>query len=93
MDNGNSVTTKLLTLLNVSATKIGKRKRTYEDHFVPSSKLNKRKSASFAIADEPVQSEGVEDANQGGKPDVDVDMDPVTVEEGKKDVEGDETEG
>ncbi|XP_006455126.1 hypothetical protein AGABI2DRAFT_209438 [Agaricus bisporus var. bisporus H97] len=92
MDNGNSVTTKLLTLLNVSATKIGKRKRTYEDHFVPSSKLNKRKSASFAIADEPVQSEGVEDANQGGKPDVDVDMDPVTVEEGKKDVEGDETE-
>ncbi len=42
MDDGNSVTTKLLTLLNVSATKIGKRKRINE--FVHSEKkLNKRK--------------------------------------------------
>jgi U3 small nucleolar RNA-associated protein 25 len=41
MDDGNSVTTKLLTLLNVSATKIGKRKRV--DEFVHSeTKLNKR---------------------------------------------------
>ncbi|CAA7260732.1 unnamed protein product [Cyclocybe aegerita] len=47
MDDGNSITTKLLTLLNVSATKIGKRKRT-DDEFVPSEKLNKRKSATFA---------------------------------------------
>jgi len=51
MDDGNSTTTKLLTLLNVSATKIGKRKRT-EDDFVPAEKLNKRKSISFG---EPVQ--------------------------------------
>ena len=43
-----SVTTKLLTLLNVSATKVGKHKRTYEDHLGPSDKLNKRKTASFA---------------------------------------------
>jgi len=43
-----SVTTKLLTLLNVSATKVGKHKRTYEDHLGPSDKLNKRKIASFA---------------------------------------------
>ena len=47
MDDGNSVTTKLLTLLNVSATRIGKRKRV-EDDFVPAEKLNKRKSISFA---------------------------------------------
>jgi U3 small nucleolar RNA-associated protein 25 len=47
MDDGNSVTTKLLTLLNVSATKIGKRKRAGDD-FVPAEKLNKRKSISFA---------------------------------------------
>ena len=47
MDDGNSVTTKLLTLLNVSATRIGKRKRA-EDDFVPAEKLNKRKSISFA---------------------------------------------
>ncbi|KJA17536.1 hypothetical protein HYPSUDRAFT_206129 [Hypholoma sublateritium FD-334 SS-4] len=47
MDDGNSVTTKLLTLLNVSATRIGKRKRPQDD-FVPSEKLNKRKSITFA---------------------------------------------
>jgi U3 small nucleolar RNA-associated protein 25 len=43
MDDGNSITTRLLTLLNVSATKIGKRKRIEQD-FVHSEKLNKRKS-------------------------------------------------
>ena len=48
MDDGNSVTTKLLTLLNISATKIGKRKRV-DDEFVPAEKLNKRKSVTIAI--------------------------------------------
>lgn len=43
MDDGNSITTRLLTLLNISATKIGKRKRIEQD-FIPSEKLNKRKS-------------------------------------------------
>lgn len=43
-----SVTTKLLTLLNVSATKVCKYKRTYQGHLGPSDKLNKRKTASFA---------------------------------------------
>lgn len=85
MDDGNSVTTKLLTLLNVSATKIGKRKRTYEDHFIPSDKLNKRKSASFAI--DVVQPERVEDENKEGELDEDVIMGSET-----KKVEG-ETEG
>ncbi|TFK18290.1 digestive organ expansion factor [Coprinopsis marcescibilis] len=47
IDDGTSVTTKLLTLLNVSATKIGKRKRPIEE-FVPAGKLNKRKSISFS---------------------------------------------
>ena len=47
MDDGNSVTTKLLTLLNISATKIGKRKRI-DDDFVPAEKLNKRKSVTIA---------------------------------------------
>ena len=40
MDDGNSITTRLLTLLNVSATKIGR----IEQDFIPSEKLNKRKS-------------------------------------------------
>lgn len=44
----NSVKTKLLTLLNVSATKVSKHKRTYEDFLGPSDKLNKRKPVSFA---------------------------------------------
>lgn len=48
MDDGNSVTTKLLTLLNVSATKIGKRKRV--DKFVHSeTKLNKRARSSITF--------------------------------------------
>ena len=47
IDDGTSVTTKLLTLLNVSATKLGKRK-VDDDDFVPAEKLNKRKSISFS---------------------------------------------
>lgn len=48
MDDGNSVATKLLTLLNVSATKIGKRKRV--DEFVHSKKkLNKRKPLDTSV--------------------------------------------
>ncbi|KAF8196605.1 digestive organ expansion factor [Pholiota molesta] len=47
MDDGNNVTTKLLTLLNVSATKISKRKLPHDD-FIPSEKLNKRKAIAFA---------------------------------------------
>ncbi|KAJ3532554.1 hypothetical protein NMY22_g7700 [Coprinellus aureogranulatus] len=47
IDDGTSVTTKLLTLLNVSATRLGKRKIEAED-FVPAEKLNKRKSISFS---------------------------------------------
>jgi U3 small nucleolar RNA-associated protein 25 len=45
--------TRLLTLLNVSATKAGKRKRA--DEFVPSEKLNrKRKSITFATEPESI---------------------------------------
>ena len=45
MDDGNSVTTRLLTLLNVSAVKSGKRKRIYEDLSCSTVKLNKRRVA------------------------------------------------
>lgn len=47
IDDGTSVTTKLLTLLNVSATRLGKRKIEAEE-FVPAPKLNKRKSITFS---------------------------------------------
>jgi U3 small nucleolar RNA-associated protein 25 len=53
MDDGNSVTTKLLTLLNVSATKIGKRKRIFDEFVHSEKKLNKRKpSVAFVTSDE-----------------------------------------
>jgi U3 small nucleolar RNA-associated protein 25 len=43
MDDGNSVTTRLLTLLNVSAVKASKRKRTCNEFSLPTEKLNKRR--------------------------------------------------
>ncbi|KAJ7187894.1 digestive organ expansion factor [Mycena filopes] len=46
MNDADSTTTRLLTLLNVSATKAGS-KRKWTDEF-PSEKLNKRKTARFA---------------------------------------------
>ncbi|RDB16721.1 U3 small nucleolar RNA-associated protein 25 [Hypsizygus marmoreus] len=55
----NSITTSLLTLLNVSATKAGKRKRP-ENEFVPSEKLNKRKPVQFAEL-EPPDSNNIDD--------------------------------
>lgn len=63
MDASSSVTTKLLTLLNVSATKIRKRK-TIEDDFVPSVKLNKRKSITFAETHIEKEPEDVMDVAQ-----------------------------
>ncbi len=50
IDDSSSTTTRLLTLLNVSATKAGKRKRTYEDS-KPVEKLNKRRAVQFAAVD------------------------------------------
>jgi U3 small nucleolar RNA-associated protein 25 len=47
IDDGTNPTTKLLTLLNVSATKVNKRKRPVDD-YVPAEKLNKRKTISFS---------------------------------------------
>lgn len=46
IDKGSEVTTKLLTLLNVSATKVGKRKWSSEVSR-PSEKLNKRRVVAF----------------------------------------------
>ncbi|PAV18929.1 digestive organ expansion factor [Pyrrhoderma noxium] len=49
IDQGSTATTKLLTLLNVSATKVGKRKRVYGSTNEPT-KLNKRKKEASPIA-------------------------------------------
>jgi hypothetical protein len=53
MDRYNAPTTRLLTLLNISATKAGKRKRS-ENDFVPAVKLNKRKSIKFGNVESEV---------------------------------------
>ncbi|KAJ7045868.1 digestive organ expansion factor [Mycena alexandri] len=50
MNDADSTTTRLLTLLNVSATKAGS-KRKWTDEF-PAEKLNKRKTARFADSSE-----------------------------------------
>jgi U3 small nucleolar RNA-associated protein 25 len=89
MDDGNSITTKLLTLLNVSATKVGKRKRTYEDHLGLPDKLNKRKSTSFVEptpeVDEKAGEKAVEDV------DMEVEADVAEEEQGVDDDEEDES--
>lgn len=51
IDRGNETTTQLLTLLNVSATKAGKRKWILDDAR-PSEKLNKRRNVQFGDASE-----------------------------------------
>ncbi|KAL0072295.1 rRNA-binding ribosome biosynthesis protein utp25 [Marasmius tenuissimus] len=51
MDDGNSTTTKLLTLLNVSATKLGKHKWDVHEEVKRPEKLNKRKTVKVAVAE------------------------------------------
>ncbi|KAJ7680675.1 digestive organ expansion factor [Mycena polygramma] len=58
MNDADSTTTRLLTLLNVSATKAGKRKWTAVDN-VPSEKLNKRKTARFVVASDSEEPDAV----------------------------------
>ena len=71
MGDTNEVTTRLLTLLNVSGTKIGKRKRPFEDDDRPPEKLNKRKSIRFSDSenhsDSPAVTEVVVEEETKGK--------------------------
>lgn len=50
IDRGNEATTQLLTLLNVSATRSGKRKWLLDDKR-PAQKLNKRRNVQFGDTD------------------------------------------
>lgn len=52
IDRGSETTVQLLTLLNVSATRAGKRKWT-GDEPKPAPKLNKRRAVQFDDAPEP----------------------------------------
>ncbi|KAF8149453.1 digestive organ expansion factor [Crassisporium funariophilum] len=84
MDDGNSVTTRLLTLLNVSATKIGKRKRAEVD-FVPAEKLNRRQSLKSTESDTISEKESKPIA-------VEETMEPATDEVGETKDDGDDVE-
>ncbi|KAG7098451.1 hypothetical protein E1B28_000401 [Marasmius oreades] len=55
MKDGDNTTTKLLTLLNVSATKSGKHKWDVHDESRRPEKLNKRKTVKIAVAQEKTQ--------------------------------------
>lgn len=60
-----SPTTRLLTLLNVSAARSTKRKR-HEDDSLPTAKLNKRRSLELASEPENSNEQNVEAKNADG---------------------------
>jgi len=73
-NDANTTTTRLLTLLNVSAVKTGKRKRTF-DNSLPVQKLNKRKSVLFADVSSDMQSPVPSNVDAGNE----IIMEPVEV--------------
>ena len=91
LDRGNETTTQLLTLLNVSATKAGKRKWITDDSR-PKEKLNKRR---VILVDEPTavtiveraDEEGEEDAKNAGGPTAQAVFEPVQEEVDDEDKE------
>ncbi|KAH9942377.1 digestive organ expansion factor [Epithele typhae] len=80
IDDSSSTTTRLLTLLNVSATKTGKRKRTYYEESKPAEKLNKKRVVQFSPDSESTATVSETTAEKGAQG-----------EEGG--VEGEEVEG
>jgi U3 small nucleolar RNA-associated protein 25 len=83
LDEDNNATTRLLTLLNVSALKSSKRRRTDSVEPAPRVKLNKRRSVQFDTS-EPVSSTSTEDEGKSETPLADA----VTVVEGIEDDRG-----
>lgn len=76
-DSYNSTTTKLLTLLNVSAARVGKRKHLLDDIHTPV-KLNKRKSSAATEDNKEKEIISPQGANEIAK---DFDIDDVKVDE------------
>ncbi|KAI0071647.1 digestive organ expansion factor [Panus rudis PR-1116 ss-1] len=73
IDRGGEVTTQLLTLLNVSATKAGKRAWTAEEQPKPE-KLNKRRTIQFDEKSLSVAEEGKDEGGQTAQTDEDKEM-------------------
>ena len=91
-DDDTTPTTRLLTLLNVSATRSTKRKREYED-LSPSLKLNKRRSQ----ARKTVTTSEVQELKENGEASIpveDVHKSNDKADEGRDEIEDDpESEG
>ncbi|OSD06957.1 digestive organ expansion factor [Trametes coccinea BRFM310] len=68
IDNSSSTTTRLLTLLNVSATKAGKRKRTFEES-KPTEKLNKKRAVQINASADKDRHEPSEGHTEKGEED------------------------
>lgn len=69
IDRGGETTTQLLTLLNVSATRAGKRKWTAEEP-KPAPKLNKRRAVQFDdTVERPEPEASTSDATEATKED------------------------
>ena len=67
LEEDNNTTTRLLTLLNVSALKSSKRKRTESVETTPRVKLNKRRSAQVDVT-ESISAASEEDGRDPGTP-------------------------
>jgi hypothetical protein len=74
MQNVQSTTTQLLTLLNVSALKSTKRKRLDEVPFAPGRKLNARNKPAMILSDKQAVL-GITNSELGEKHDVEMDED------------------
>ena len=70
LEEDNNTTTRLLTLLNVSALKSSKRKRAESIESTPRVKLNKRRSAQLD-ATESISAASEEDGREPGAPPAD----------------------
>lgn len=75
LDEDNNATTRLLTLLNVSALKNSKRKRTDSIEPTPRVKLNKRRSVQL----DPTASSSVVSKGDEERPEMSSSSDPAEV--------------
>ena len=64
IDGSSSTTTRLLTLLNVSATKANKRQRVYIEENQPTEKLNKKRATQFSLEADVIPSSLEADASK-----------------------------
>lgn len=84
VEDPDSVTTKLLTLLNVSATKVGKRKQPVDDVLAqPGEKLNKRRAISFDD-----RSKSPDEQEHAGDEDDQLSVDEEAADEAEEEEEG-----